>query len=914
MLKKIVLTGLVILSAVFTCKAVTIELWPAERRLNNTVYCIGNEQNHLLFNITSRTGLGKHKLKLPDKLEKPVTLSVDLPQSVKYLGSVVFCEKEFRKITKGQPIEHDGKPFVRHTIELNNKELSNRVLAHKWYYFINIWIQVPEKLDSRIYWKLNYGKDILAKASSRLVTAGTISPNAKLPKHFKFEISAGGYHKVPNNDFDKTAAFLKNVGINGITYNYSPKGLSDNAKAYYQAMRKAGVKNIANRAGSFMSLWSGKPFSPEGYGQKGLVGATAEAAKAINSPMEREYFSNVAEYFDSFNFDYEPHGPETYPGFDDTPTIEAFAKAKGINEKLTPELLKTTYRKDYFNFRYELLSRPVFALRKMIDSVKPMPLSVEQGSGTHAHIDYRVYDKAVDFHNPMIYTASPVDYYLRTHAASKILNPKKFYPVNSIGWTFAGMMRQTPQGVLMDTVTTAATGCGGIRHWPGLNWMDDGTLYGFHKGLEIVAHGDEFYHSGRPVTNFIIKGLPLMSKKINVGARILDLSQPSWKNSIFNSVYKLNNDYLITILNFNQEYSAFVEIENPVLKNCYLVNPVSKEFINVGNHDKTIVNVPKFSPALWIVTKDTNRLKACKELNKDQIVADFNSAKETFQSKGKSNVELTKKGNINVDYQEIQFGPDKIACLTVATPNQKVSFGSSGGRIFDWTVNGISVVCKKVFSTDGFCLDLLWLPSPARWTGDHDQDMRLAKCTNNGKEATIVYSGEFKKGFPNLRIVKTYRILAAESTIYVNIKLINGTALPVTVSYWNHNVLAFNDLLFVGKKAGTPVIAPPKSNTIFPNKSLPEEYKKFVNMPNNIVDSVDNIYADYIAPKKLGIIFKLPTNFMNIYRWNSKTTNMAGSEWMTQPITIPAGRETDIPFSIQAVSDTTPEQLKTLLK
>ena len=902
MKRAIMMVGLFCILTATKIKAVTIELWPAERRRNNTVYLIGNEQNHLTFNISNRTNLGTHKIKFPEKITEPVTLTIDLPEKIKFLGSQVFWDKKFCTDIITKKTKHHGTTYKRYIIPLNRETnkalgLENRVIKHKWYYYITAWVKSPVKFNGKLYWNLKLGSKVLAEASSNVQTVGTIDPKLKLPKRFKWHISAGLIYVVPDNDYKRFSDFCRRLGINSVSVNYY-RPPNAQRQAAYAAQRKAGIKNIANRGGSFSQYLSGSFRGKTTMANGGLEVATAKAAANINSKKERKLFKNVAKYFDAFNFDYEPAGPKEWPGWEDKNTIAAFAKKLKLKKIPSQKDLKGKYKKAYFAYRMELLSRPVFALEKMLKAVKPMDIAIEQGDGVNAHIDYKFYDKAVRWHGPMIYTSSPVNYYQRVLAMTKIINPKKIMPVNSFGWTFAGVTRQSVQDMVMDTVGTAASGCGAISHWPGLQWTDEGEFYGFYKGLTIVAHAEYFYFDGKAVKTFKLKGLPFKNKKVNLGYKTLDLSQPDWKNSLFFHQHKLKNEILVTILNFNQDHDAFVEISGKGLAGKYLFNPVEKNYFKLSSN-KTIVKVNKFSPALWIVTSSKKRIVGYRKLNPVNIAANYKNEKKKFlAASGKSKMQLGTKGEISIAYGQVNFGSRKTVALNISTPKQKVSFAKSGGRIISWVSGKEQFVGTKNFSSDGFCMDLLWLPSGARWSGDQIRDMRLVKCLNDGKKAVIEYAGEFKKGFPNLRIIKTYTIPVNGSSVKVNIKLINGTPLGITVAYWNHNVLPAKDYTFISGD----VKYNQGGNSIFVAKKIPAKYKQYICMPKKVKAEIGNQYTELNAKTKSTITFKLPENFLNVYRWSSNTLAMSGSEWMTQPITIQAGTGESINFTISVSS------------
>ncbi|MBT3291642.1 MAG: hypothetical protein HN380_30135, partial [Victivallales bacterium] len=48
----------------------SVEIWPSERRGNNTLFCYGGDWNTMLIGIYSDDH-GKHRLKLPERFTEP---------------------------------------------------------------------------------------------------------------------------------------------------------------------------------------------------------------------------------------------------------------------------------------------------------------------------------------------------------------------------------------------------------------------------------------------------------------------------------------------------------------------------------------------------------------------------------------------------------------------------------------------------------------------------------------------------------------------------------------------------------------------------------------------------------------------------------------------------------------------------
>ncbi len=881
-------------------KQLSFEIWPGGRRLNNTVYLIGKEYNHLYFNLSANKGhLGKHKLTLPKILKQPVTLTIDYPQNVKYQGTAGQANK-ILKTTKTTVI-HDGKHYNRYIITLNQAGitgLDNRLLKHNHYYQIFSYIIPPAKLNDKIYWQLKYGKQLLAEDVSGLITVGVIDPKAKLPKRFTSGSSGGAnLWSFPNMNYEKLANLYHRLGITStdVIYGVNDKKLSQQKKAFCRTFSDAGITINALRGGSFMEYHR---TSPKKYGKKGLVWGAKQEASYYNQPKERAAFALIAPYVDGYTFDYEPmYGPHRIPGYDDKPTIAAFAQKYGIKGKLTKRLLKGKYHDQYYRYRQELLIEPIKALRKLVDSVKMMPIYLEQGSGVGAHLDYKLYDKYVDFHCPMFYMPSIIDYYTKVAAMAKYIAPKKLIPDTTYGYTSAGVMRQTPDAVMLDIVSTAVNGAVGHRVWPGVAYLDEGLLFGAYQGLKMVAVAEDFYFDGQESKAISVKPLTYKSKVIKIGAKTLDISSPNWGSSFRYRVHKLNNDYLITLLNFNNSQDAYVELSSRIFKDRLLINPSTGEYIEVDDSGAVMVKVKKTTPAVWLVTSMGAKLARKIKLDQAKLSLAYQRSKVDFNRNNKNvGIALGRKGNISINYNAIEVDGQELICLEVATPSQKIAFNENGGRIFSWEIDGKNIVANKKLSQDGFAMDLLWMPNSARWSGDEIQTMKLITCNNDGKVATIVYSGEFKRALPGLKIKKTFTINAKDKKIKVLVELLNTQALPVTLSYWSHNTMTAVASGICYLKAGKIICKDSGTKTtIFPNRLLPKVERKYIFARNRIVDDIDNLYAEVFADSNDILLLRLPKNFMNVYRYKK------GSEWMSRPITIQPTSSVTLNFSYTVI-------------
>lgn len=902
--------------------AASVELWPSDRRRNNTQYCYGNDWNMLRFGLYSDIGKGsnsngKYKIELPKTLTEETILEVTLPREVEFLG--VYCRGDNRvsKEYKTQRLSEGGKEYTRITIPLDNERLSTFMAAWDCFHEIHVWYKPPEHLDDMLRWKLTYGGNELASSAVRLRTAGVVQKGRKFPKHFGF-YPYSYFRLVPEDNYDIVAEFYKRFGVAGIVERWDLT-LPESDGRYrnmFEVNRRNGVKNIAN-IDSFCEKYGQSracAYSGAIKNTSGLVEAMDIACAGIESNEAKKAWEIASPYFDMVLYDWEPAGPNTWPGYDEPATIACFAKVRGIAEPLTPELVETKYRKEYARFRMEQTARPLYSLKKTIDAVKPLPMFIEQGAGLNANIDYDVYGNDFEYVRPMIYMTTPLAYArdMVEMLKSTSVPAKKFAPNTTIGWPASVPHRESPEEFLLDTIVTAAAGCGSVAHWPEL-YRTDAALFGIHEGLARVALVEDFYFDGKPVDTISITGIPYREQKIDLGDKTIELYAPDWRPVLLGFAHQLQDEYLLTILNYHKEEDAFIKVNSPVLKGFYLVDPVHKMYCVCDDAGRAVVRVNKETPVLWIATKNKARIAGYKQIRKSEIDAQFKTARDKYLETNKTgNVHPGKVGDINVAYDQAEFGGYPKICLRVTTPMQSFCFGDNGGRINDWSVKGMpDFISRQEYASDGFGMDLLWLPVPSRWSGDETQTMNLVKCENNGAEARIVYEGKFKQGLAGVSIQKEYVVSASGSSLTGTITMRNHRALPVEFSYWQHNVLCDPSADFI---TGTEPVQKITGCSVFPAKNLPEEFKKHVVTPNDIAGSTGRIYAEYFPKSRSGLVFRLPENFMAVYRWCSPVRSKRSSEWMTCPINLPAGGTETLRYSITAVPNTTPEALQKLMK
>lgn len=900
-------------------RAASMEIWPSERRTNNTFYCYGGEWNSLLIAIYPED-YGKQRLELPAQFAEPAELLVTLPAAAEFLGADLMSIPGVGEGFPSETVTKDGRSYRRVRLPLPAEGLGKRLLQGKYYYHVFVWFAAPRTLDDLVSYELRYGGRTLAAGGSRLLTAGLLPDKPVFPRRFGF-YPYGLQTTLPKADYDRRADFLRRLGVSGIESHWTyglPAERPTSHQLVFAANHRHGVRNIANVtlfAGKYGGAYGGS--REETLKRGGLVKAMDESCAGLSSAAAQADWKAAEHYFDLALFDWEPEGPHVWPGYDDPATIAAFAAARGLPADLTPAAVQQGHREAYARFRMEQIARPLYALRQTIDAVRPLPLRVEQGSGASAHIDYDVYGGDFPQLTPMIYQPSPLAYarnLLETLANTKV-PAVKFWPDLTIGWSPVPVHRQTPREYLLDTMVTAAAGCGSVAHWPGIH-LSDATWFGIHEGLLRIAPVEPFYLDGKPAAGVTLAGVPYREEKISLGNRTLEHSAPDWRATLITFAHEYRGEQLLTLLNYHQGEDCFVRVQAPARSERYLVNAEDKTYQVLDGRGQALVRVAKESVALWLVTADKSHLAGCRRVEPATVQRQFTAARQAFlAASAKSEVQLGTVGKLTVAYGLTPFGGQECLALQVKSPTQTIAFGASGGRVYDWQVAGMPpFVAADNHGTDGLGMDLLWLPGSARWSGDEIADMALVSCRNDGTEVRVTYEGALKKSAPGVTLRKTYRVPAAGSSLAVEVSFRNERvdATPLTLAYWSHNVLRGAGARFVGRQLSHET--PRGETTVLTAEGLPAELRREVLMPEKIIGETGPVYAEFLPESASGLVFCLPDSFLNVYRWNHYSKPQSGSEWMSRPFSLAAGASADLRFSMAAVPQTTPEKLRTALE
>ncbi|MFH0797506.1 MAG: hypothetical protein V2A65_10735 [Candidatus Omnitrophota bacterium] len=901
----------------------TVQIFPGSSRSDNTVYCIEGEIDKIRFLFIPDAWAVKGKYKVEGlqtgQGAKDLFLLVDLPSDVRYIGTTE--ELPTLDAVNVEPITHNGAAYARYTVSLNTGNLLKRV-NNSELYSVDVWIKSLRKLQGSIYWQMRQGSRVLADVQTFIKTTGAIDNQAPLPKD-TILYAYYGDRNPPPAVVDEVVSLYRRIGITHVTENRY-------GQQFEKKLKDAGIKLIGQRSGSFIDLM--EQYLPEGpvYKKVGLYNSVRDFADKMLTVEKETFISSGAERVDGFIWDLEPDGPAVHPGYDDRETIKAFCREKGRPE-ISPEEIKARYAKEYYDYRMKLMGMPVSALEKMVHSVRPgIPLFICQGNGLPIGelLDYKAYDEVADYHMPMIYTDSCLDFYNNTRQMADYVGRKKLIP--AVADAPIWRVKAYNYGkLLLDYMSAGINGCG-FCVFNGLPDFDGGQIYELYEGSRLLAFGEDFYRDGKASVDFSVRGIPFAEKSIRVGSATIDLSQPEWKNYLVSLAHKLKGETLITLLNFHDTENVYAEIKNAGFSDGrYLVNPYEKKYVTAGGEallppaafrEGVLIKVNALRPGLWFVTGDRKALTGCAPVSTESLRQELLQRKSTF-AKNLTAIPLGKKGNITLGYQEVVNDKnDKQVCLQVVTPSQTVSFTDSGARIWKWVVNGNDIVINGDLTYGGVGLDLFWLPALGRWSGDGMTGMTLKKAENTGNEAVLVYGGSFNT--VRVDIEKTYRIPFDKTVVYVSTTCTNTNAVapePRMFSYWSHNWFGGTqistgprDFLVTGPD-GVRIYPYGSHGYVMANEKNGDLFAEDV-MKEAVNGKSWNVFGEYFTDHRLGIMLRIPDDFLQIYRYGGdKQPTAATLEWMSAPVTLALGRQKTWQFSVEVFPSVTEQQFKEMM-
>ena len=127
--------------------------------------------------------------------------------------------------------------------------------------------------------------------------------------------------------------------------------------------------------------------------------------------------------------------------------------------------------------------RPIGEIRKWLQP--KIPFYVCHGSGLPwKDLDPKAYDHLADYHLPMIYTASTIDFFPRTEKMADYVGRNKLIPVTELCYS-GGINYPDLNSCVMNLISPALAGCAGVGRMAALCTHFTGQIFCSHQSSKF---------------------------------------------------------------------------------------------------------------------------------------------------------------------------------------------------------------------------------------------------------------------------------------------------------------------------------------------------------------------------------------------------------------------------------------------
>jgi len=522
------------------------------------------------------------------RADRKAVLQLELPAGIKLAGAVDWDmhNPEYAPATsaaKESEITRNGMPYRRYDIEFG-RERFQRDQRERIFLMADAG---TVGLRAAAYWRFNV--DGQAEPEKQ-INLEVLAPLPAMPRKCR--------------DFGVFVGMLSGVGIpnKAITdYNFNfwlsmherPQTIPPN---YFknldpQAQRKIidcfdiviaiGAKTIAMLSfdtKTLKEIWGGKyPDIPR------LVQKDGEEKKAHVSPWyviedpngiidrhNREQLAQAREKYPfakALFFDFEPESD----GFDQG-NLERFQKHLKLAATPSREEALKKHFKEWFYFRYaqnkKIAEIYAGAVKKYWPEVKfylcTEPLKTTGFSESEwCAMNGEGTDGFVDMHMDMPYYMGTPYFDNVQFNIEKLKKP--FFPlIDPSEMDINYYSRYTPKGVKQNIVATAALGGRGIGFWL-CDVFDGHYLHAIRSGFAMVAPVEDIYAARqRADADWQIVPANVIRKKLyNQAGAPFYVDMPNLSGKLRATVHKKDNDYVITLLNYNPDVAALLKLSMP---------------------------------------------------------------------------------------------------------------------------------------------------------------------------------------------------------------------------------------------------------------------------------------------------------------------------------------------------------------
>jgi hypothetical protein len=573
------------------------------------------------------------------RLKEPV-LEFDLPKNFEFLGGSAMWPKKISadkwkwendRIQKSR-ITRNGQSYDRYKINLNRAMIRRLGERHNLY---RVYLRSASGIEGEsgtAFWRFSDGGWQGKEQQFKLNTIKEIVYPRQKMKKFRIMIAnlRGTTNSIPEVS-DSYLNYWPRLAEKPLTYAWTWTWGWDN---YDDAMRKRILSLY--EVGIIISYFYGTPVRglPDWLAQSKAAGKTGIRiveklppwmAGAVICPeylgndpkrlcwddffpwaLRRTYMKHLAKPA-FIDWDLEPGAMPVC--FCET-CRKKFSSMLKLEKILSEAEIKKKYVDQWFDFR---VKQHAANIEKFGESVKKnfpgtaavlcsSPVQTDGGLARWCAVDCRLADGKIDLFRNMPYYEG-IRFYRNIEYNNKILKTPAFPLIDPSENMEMYYRRYTPQGVLMNMLATAALGCKGIGFWPD-DSFDGRYLSKIAEGVRLIARGEDYYSSAREDATISIQPLNTSQKTFVDNGVKFNLTFPDLKANLEKTVHRSNDNYLLTVFNYDDKNDALIKIL-PIEGGKYYIREINRDLLlsDADSRKGFLAEVPKKSVRLFELRK-----------------------------------------------------------------------------------------------------------------------------------------------------------------------------------------------------------------------------------------------------------------------------------------------------------------------
>ncbi|MHB8993997.1 MAG: hypothetical protein ACYC63_01975 [Armatimonadota bacterium] len=802
-----------------------------------------------------------------------------------------------------QPVQHEGRPYVELTMPLDPVKVKARCFDNTWGVNFDLWYRVKEGAQvpvepQPVQLTLRHQGQECFIDKAKLKVYEALQPGPRVsPRNFRLWLHYGPH--LRKGHWDELAQTLKLAGINGVQVVLGETGQEE----YLQAMRQRGFYIIAQRGGSYESLYKDNM-------RACLEQGPAWFAKADDGTMPR-----YLPHSDAALWDFEP---SPLPTKLDPWLIGEFRKAQGLpeGEPLDEGIIRAKYLRPWIEFRQQQLATCIKHWGDYCRSVKPdVETILTEGSvlafDPTGGVDYSKYQDYVTFCDPMNFTGLQA---LQVMQKWQQAAPRaKFTGCQNVALSSFHNVFVSPQTIMMQTLSAALIGLHGTSVYPGPA-MDAENYVLWARVTEFLGRQEKLiFESGRDPDDVTLALIPKEEQVVTLGdGRKLRNSYPDWEREAITRSYGAvdGSEYLTVIANWHAKEPAYGQLALKLPPGQWLL--VDDENHRVLTQDgkpqldaKLLgTGVTVFCPAFdyrgFRAIKYSPEALAALKSFQPQSLEQWAREAQAYAQPAAAAGGAAATGSQTLTFDDSD-GDGKFEYL-VKSAAQKV-WVSQNGTIARWQIG------ERVLEGEGLGLgrDMLWLPLGERENRGMDMVMRLEEKQVKPEGITLTFSKDVPLatlgGGASLRLTKQLIFGATPGEVQVLVRLSNTSVAPeatrLLCSYRVHNYLKYGaaaNVLWASDGDKLQQWDKVEGHYTIPNTGLSNEESAALFAQCEVTPPLKPVsFGEYRQDNKL--LLKItpgkPEDLLQILRWGRKAglANAGTLEWMMRPAVLAVGQD-----------------------